>query len=96
MAEDDHCAAGDELYLGPTQDGRTVALRHNSDHTLQPCALLPMEDGKPLPPGAELVRLQQRPNGAYGITSIYKNGPAKVNSAEFLAGWDRIFGREAN
>jgi len=88
----DNCAAGDELYLGPTEDGRTTALRHHADHTLQPCSLLPLQDGKPIPPGAELVQLQQRPNGAYAVTSIYKSaGPAKVTTDEYRAGWDRVF-----
>ena len=95
MSDDDKkCSSGDEVYLkGQTEDGSAAfGMRHTAEHTLTPCLLMPIEQGKPLPPGAEFVRLQKKDGDRYAVTSIYKNGPAKVTTDDYREGWDRIFG----
>ena len=73
-----------------------AAIRHTKDHKLQAGVLYPLEHGKPMPSGVELVRLTPREQGGYTVESHgrlgSRKGPAKASNPKFRQGWDGVFG----
>lgn len=91
---DDDCkAAGRVRFLGGP-----IARVHEENHTDSVGICLPVKDGQPLPPGVAVVQRDEQGDGGHVIYRTPKSvdGPAKVSSAQYRSGWDRIFGKEAN
>lgn len=94
------------LPLGKTDAGHLKLLRVRGDESgpkevsLGVC--VPVQDGVPLPPGADL--LQMRPCGDHlHVETVYespdkpKGGhfkPLSVSREKFESNWDRIFGKK--
>ena len=80
---------------------RVVRLR---DESVSAGEVRPMQEGKPLAEGAEIVRLKARPGcevPAFDVERIYKQesapartgkGPAKVSTSAYRSNWETIFG----
>jgi len=83
---------------GPDKDGQSLMLRHGPGHvtlgTLTPC-----RDGKPMFPGAELVTVDEEPDGHLSCETLWSpndgpsSGPAKVTTPAYRSGWDEIWGK---
>jgi hypothetical protein len=95
MADD----SGEDVVLfgPPTEDGEGYrVLRHTNDETLMG-TVRPLKHGKPIQGEAVRLAPRQGPLPLYDVVhdDEARSGPAKVNSREFLAGWDRIFGQRS-
>jgi hypothetical protein len=87
------------IVNGPDANGQSLMLRHGPDHatvgTLTPC-----RDGKPTHPDAELVNVEEGPDGSLSCETLWSPdeadeapaGPAKVTSPAYRSGWDAIWG----
>lgn len=85
------------IVNGPDSHGQSLMFRHGHDHatlgTLTPC-----RDGKPLDPDAELVNVEEQPDGSLSCETLWSPkearsaGPAKVTSSAYRSGWDAIWG----
>jgi len=92
------------LVTGPTEDGEGVRVVRFRDDAVSAGEVRPMEEGKPLAEGAELVRLKPRAGTevpAFDVERIYKReaaparttkGPAKVATPAYRSNWETIFG----
>jgi len=93
---DDHdhkeCSSGDEFMI--LSDDRVV--RHRPDHSIQLGTLLHVEDGQPIPPGAEYIRAESIGDGRYAVRESFTIGPAQVATKQYRDGWDRTFNRDLN
>lgn len=85
-----------------------MATRHHSDHSVENGYFSEAKDGKPIPPGAELVNIgPSNKTGWRPGESIYggrenpdtrraaSDGPAQVATPAYRDGYDRIFGKKA-
>lgn len=86
------------IHLGPTVGGATLSVRHTKDHKFQAGLLYPLEHGRPVPLGAELMQLTPRKEGGYSVEShgLLGKGPAKVSSPKYRQGWGKVFGSKQN
>lgn len=95
--EEGHDHPGEDfVVLGPkTEDGRQTVIRHREDHSIELAELRSVEDGKPMPEGAELVQLSGK-GPAYKVESIYdsRKGPAKVTTGKYRDNYDVVFGNK--
>ncbi len=95
------------LLLGKTDAGHLKLLRLRGDESgpkeasLGVC--LPAQDGVPLPPGADLLKMKPCGNHLH-VETVYespdqpKGGqfkPLSVSREKFEANWNRIFGKKA-
>lgn len=88
------------VLLGETNSSGAQGIAFERDGRLDVGVLHPLEEGKPLPPGSELVEVQHD-----GVFAVVKNhgrvgratsqGPAMVNDEPFRQGWQRIFGSKS-
>lgn len=54
-----------------------------------------VQDGKPIPEGAELLQVDYRPSEEWhDAETVYRNGPAQVATPAYREGYDRIFGKK--
>ena len=81
---------------GPGEDGPTK---------VQLGAVLPVEHGVPLPPGADLVEFKDRKDGAYDCVTVYESPhkpagggwkPMSVSKETFATNWNRTFGSDTD
>lgn len=88
----------DVIHLGPTVGGARAAIRHTKGHKLRAGLLYPLEHGRPVPLGVELMSLTSREQGGYTVESHGRlgNGPAKVSSSKYRRGWGKVFGSKQN
>jgi hypothetical protein len=94
------CGRGDELKFGPAiGDGARLVVRHTPDHQQKLGVVRQVREGEALTGNVFTVKPKEGEAGVYHVedvliprasTPIAK--PAKVNSREFLSGWDRTFG----
>lgn len=92
------------LVTGPTEDGAGVRILRVQGDTVSAGEVRPMQEGKPLAEGAEVVRLEPRPGceaPVFDVQRIYKRetettraakGPAKVSTSAYRSNWETIFG----
>ena len=95
------------LITGPTEDGEGVRVVRFRDEEVTAGEVRPMQEGKPLAVGAEIVRLKPRAGTeapAFDGERIYKRpaqaapasrgvkGPAKVSTSAYRSNWEMIFG----
>jgi hypothetical protein len=92
------------LVTGPTEDGEGVRVVRFRDDAVSAGEVRPVEEGKPLAEGAEIVRLKPRPGSqvpAFDVERIYKRevaparavkGPAKIATPAYRSNWETIFG----
>ncbi len=81
------------LPLGKDERGNVKMLR--ADETgFYTGTVTPIEDGKPIPEGYELLAMKKIKDSPWMETEVlYSNkGPAKVNNQAYRNGWDAIFG----
>jgi hypothetical protein len=98
------------LPQGPTEDGRGVKMIRLRPEGPSTGVFYPVEEGKPLQPGADVLKLSRR-RGAlplFDVETVFsaaeaaeppRAGPPKVVSDAYRDGWDAVFGRrneEAN
>jgi len=87
------------IVQGPDASGSSLMLRHGHGHTTVG-TLTPCRDGKPVHPEAELVNVEERPDGSLSCETLWSpddapsasTGPAKVTSPAYRSGWDAIWG----
>lgn len=76
--------------------GNVVRRRKGDEETFG--VLAPLEDGRPLPEGAEIVKVALRRDGDdwHDVEVLYRNasGPAQVATPAYREGYDRIFGKK--
>jgi hypothetical protein len=102
------CDGQDRISVGPCMGtGIHPYIRHRPDHTVEHGVILPAKEGQPIPPGAGLVHITRREGEPFlraetlydapagSAPAVPKSGPAMVNSTQYQAGWDRIFGKKA-
>jgi len=89
----DDCSHGDEFMIVP---GTNSVVRHFPDHTVQRGSIVKIEDGVPIPPGAEIVEADSLGDGRYAIRQSFKIGPAQVATKPYRDGWDRTFKNAPN
>ena len=87
---------------GPSADGRGAVVARFRDEGASLHTLCPLEDGRPLPVGGEVVRLRRRgEREAFDVETLYRtsedaaaerSGPPKVVSDAYRDGWDAAFG----
>jgi len=92
------------LVTGPTEDGEGVRVVRFREDAVTAGEVRPMQEGKPLAQGAEIVRLKPRAGceaPAFDVEPVYKHeaksvpvtkGPAKVASSAYRSNWETIFG----
>jgi hypothetical protein len=91
------------LVTGPTEDGAGVRVVRFREDAVSAGEVRPLQEGKPLAEGAEIVRLKPRAGTevpAFDVERIYKReapaqvtkGPAKVATAAYRSNWETIFG----
>ena len=92
------------LVTGPTEDGEGVRVVRFRDEAVSVGEVRPLQEGKPLAAGAEIVRLKPRSGcdvPAFDVEPIYKHiaeptratkGPANVSSSAYRSNWETIFG----
>lgn len=96
MSDEKHegCSLGDVALIPSESDsaGPCRIVRHRPDRGWTNAALLPMKDGAPLPPGAEVVEVgPRRPDGLTELRTLYRHeGPPRVTTAAYRAGYDAI------
>jgi len=92
--------------LPPDSNGNMRIMRVRGTDTrpveAQVGVLMPVQDGKPIPPGADYVHL--KPNGEhFDVDTIYSSPikpsgggwkPLSVSPEKFASNWDRIFGKK--
>ena len=94
----------------PSPPGEARILRIEGDENgpkeAQVGALLPLREGQPIPPGADMVELKPGRGGKhYDVTTHYQapkppqasgtaHKPMAVSREVFEANWDRIFGKK--
>lgn len=84
------------IAIGPEVKGGQIVHRQREDGSCQAGVLMPLSEGRPMLPGAELVDINKR-GDRYTMRTVWRNGgPAQVASPAYREGWDRIFGKEAN
>jgi len=89
---------GNHLHvLGREPDGSVAVERYLPDGTVQSGTLHAHQDGKPLGPSEEYVKVVPE-NGCYRCETIYRGeaaprGPARVTSEEYREGWDAIWSK---
>ncbi len=82
-----------------SEDAPQMVLRHREDHSTEVMTLLPTGDGKPLPPGAELIHCERDKDNEmrYNVKSLYQDprkGPSRVATKQYRDGWDTIFSKK--
>lgn len=88
-SDSDQIAFGEELADGKHE----IVRRRGGD--LELGILAPVQEGRPLPPGAELVMVSTKGKGGWFDTkTVYKSGPAQVATPAYRDGYDRIFGKK--
>jgi hypothetical protein len=88
------------LPHAPTDDGEGARVLRARPGRIDAGEVRPAREGKPLLPGAELVRLERRTDAPalydvkveHTISAAPKKGPAQVATAAYRANWDRTFG----
>jgi hypothetical protein len=90
----------DELCVGPVcGHGERLAYRRR-DGEIETGVVRELEDGRPLPEGAELVQMNIPPGcdgecgGWHSATTVYRNGPAQVATPKYREGYDRVFSKQ--
>lgn len=91
--------------VSPTEDGegaRVVRLKEEEERIrVQAAQIRAVQEGKPIPESAEVIKLQDREDGAYDVETILpprapQKGPAQVASDRYRKNWDAIFGPRPN
>jgi hypothetical protein len=94
------------LLHGPTDDGGGSKVLRARPGRIEAGEVRPVAEGRPLAPGGEVVRLEQRTDAKalYDVHVDYKvpdadaeppssrSGPAQVATPAYRASWDRTFG----
>ena len=108
MSKDECSLGGDRMVLGPELgDGSRPCIRHLPDHQIQTGVVQLLKEGQSLNGYDEVVAIKyDYQRGDYEVESVYNsghppieevlaasNGPAKVNSDAYRAGYERIFGK---
>ena len=94
----------DEIFIGPeVSPGVRSGVRRGVDGEVTPMHFTPAKDGAPVPPGAELLFVDE-PACECGTwmkgRSLYKSdratsdGPAQVATPVYRENYDRIFGKK--
>jgi hypothetical protein len=95
------------LVHGSTDDGQGAKVLRGRPGRIEAGEVRPMADGRPMIPGAEVVRLEPRKEAPafYDVHVEYEvpsrqqapatargSGPAQVATAAYRASWERTFG----
>jgi len=96
---DKPCPGEDRVVVGPTDDAGAIPfVRHRQDHSYELGVLTKLDDGKPLSPDGEVVKLTHIEENEYAVETVYKadseashGGPALVNTDAYRKGWEAIF-----
>lgn len=99
------CSGSDFIIPGPVVNGVQCAIRHDASHGISMGSIHRMEDGKPIPSDALLVKPRDGSHimdvvgslsdkNGLKVESNASGGPAKVTSNEYRNGWDNIFGKK--
>ena len=95
MADEKAEPKGDRVFFGPTlPDGKSAPfIRESEDHSLRTGIARVVRDGLPIPPNAELVRLDHIEDNEYRVKeSVYgAKGPSTVSTNAYRSGWDEVF-----
>jgi hypothetical protein len=86
----------DEFHLHAITPAGAFGIRKRGEDEETPGILAPSEDGRPFPPGAEVVQGRQRPGEPiYDLRPVYATtkGPAQVATDTYRKSYDRIFGK---
>jgi len=94
----------DEIAIGPeVAPGVRAGVQRTPDGYVTPMYFTPAKDGAPVPPGAELLFVDE-PACECGtwmkVSSLYKSnrattdGPAQVATPVYRENYDRIFGKK--
>lgn len=86
----------DQVKFGSAIDANTCqATRRQANGEVQVGTMSELQDGHPIPEGAELIQVNYRPsNEWHDAETIYKHGPSQVATPAYREGYDRIFGKK--
>lgn len=79
-----------------TAPGVRCVLRRRGDDDLELGEFHEIKEGRPIPPGAEIVRLGRGDDDGWReVESVYggRSGPPQVATPAYRVGYDRIFGK---
>jgi hypothetical protein len=86
----------DEFHIkGTAPDGNGVYGIRKTDGGDTEAVLVPITEGQPLPPGAEVIQTRPRSEDVLEVRSVYKvKGPSQVATPQYRENYDQIFGKK--